>query len=156
MPAMSRDTYISTGPQLGDPELTASVLEAHGVAITPQRLRIAQLMLARSQHLTAEQVMVGLRLIGARVSKATVYNTLNLFAERGLLRRIDIDATRTSFDSNTDPHYHFHNVETGELIDVGIPDVEFQRLPELPAGTELADVDIVLRIRAKRSPALPG
>jgi Fur family iron response transcriptional regulator len=106
-------------------------------------------MFATAQHLSADQVLDGLRKSGARISKATVYNTLNLFAARGLLRQINIDSTRACFDSNTGLHYHFHNLDTGELTDVGIPEVEFRRLPDLPAGTELAGVDVVIRVRRK-------
>ncbi|HKE44528.1 MAG TPA: Fur family transcriptional regulator [Steroidobacteraceae bacterium] len=130
-------------------ESVARLLEAHGVTPTEQRLRVGELMFATAQHLSAEQVLDGLRSSGARISKATVYNTLNLFAERGLLRQINIDSTRACFDSNTGLHYHFHNLDTGELTDVGVPEVEFRRLPELPAGTELAGVDVVIRVRRK-------
>jgi Fur family transcriptional regulator, iron response regulator len=127
----------------------AQLLEAHGIAPTQQRVRVGELLFARDQHLTAEQIIDALRTGGARVSKATVYNTLNLFAERGLLRQINVDSTRACFDSNTKLHYHFHNVDTGELTDVAVPQIEFQRMPELPAGTELAGVDIVIRVRRK-------
>ncbi len=125
------------------------LLQAHGVTPTEQRLRVGELMFATAQHLSADQVLDGLRKSGARISKATVYNTLNLFAARGLLRQINIDSTRACFDSNTGLHYHFHDLDTGELTDVGIPEVEFRRLPDLPAGTELAGVDVVIRVRRK-------
>src|SRR5688572_32585212 len=61
-------------------------LEARGIQATSQRMRIAELLFARDQHLTAEQIIATLAGQGTRVSKATVYNTLNLFAEKGLLR----------------------------------------------------------------------
>ena len=54
---------------------------------------------------------------------------------------------RAWFDSNVDAHYHFHDTTTGALIDVPIPDVEFSRLPAPPAGTEVAGIDIVIRLR---------
>lgn len=130
-------------------EQVAQLLEAHGIAPTQQRVRVGELLFSRDQHLTADQIIDALRTGGARISKATVYNTLNLFAERGLLRQINIDSARACFDSNTKQHYHFHNVDTGELTDVGVPQVEFQRMPDLPAGTELASVDIVIRVRSK-------
>jgi Fur family iron response transcriptional regulator len=130
-------------------EEVARLLNAHGVTPTEQRVRVGELMFATAQHLSAEQVLEGLRSSGTRISKATVYNTLNLFAARGLLRQINIDSTRACFDSNTGLHYHFHNLDTGELIDVGVPEVEFRRLPDLPSGTELAGVDVVIRVRRK-------
>ena len=130
-------------------EQVAELLQSSGIAPTQQRIRVGELLFSRDQHLTAEQIIDALRDSGARISKATVYNTLNLFAAKGLVRQINIDANRACFDSNTKVHYHFHNVDTGELTDVGVPQVQFERMPELPEGTELAGVDIVIQVRRK-------
>jgi Fur family transcriptional regulator, iron response regulator len=59
-----------------------------GIRPTAQRVRIAALLLSAPQHLSAEQILAQLRASGARVSKATVYNTLNLFAAHGLIRQL--------------------------------------------------------------------
>jgi Fur family transcriptional regulator, iron response regulator len=120
-----------------------------GIRPTAQRVRIASLLLSSPQHLSAEQILANLRASGARVSKATVYNTLNLFAERGLIRQLSVDGSRAWFDSNIDPHYHFHDLSTGALIDVPLPEVEFSRLPPPPPGTEVAGIDLVIRLRRK-------
>src|SRR6516165_49722 len=102
-------------------------LVACGIRPTPQRVRIAALLLAAPQHLSAEQILATMRATGARVSKATVYNTLNLFAAHGLIKQLSIDGSRAWFDSNVDPHYHFHDLTTGALIDLPVPAVEFSR-----------------------------
>lgn len=124
-----------------------SMLRSHGITPTAQRVRVGQLLFACDQHLTADQVLSRLRAEGARVSKATVYNTLNLFASKGMLRHLNVEASHSSFDSNTTPHFHFHVENTGELIDVSPGDVEFARLPELPPGTESTGVEVVIRVR---------
>ncbi len=124
-----------------------SMLAAHGVQPTAQRIRIAELMFARDQHLTAEQVIQALGKDGASVSKATVYNTLNLFASKGLLKALNVDPECGLFDSNVSPHHHFHVEDTGELIDVPPGTVEFSRLPPLPPGTESVSVEVVIRVR---------
>lgn len=124
-----------------------TLLQSHGITPTAQRLRVGQVLFACDQHLTADEVLARLRVAGARVSKATVYNTLNLFAARGLVRHLNVEASHASFDSNIRPHFHFHVVDTGELIDVPPGDVEFASLPEPPRGTEIAGVDVVLRLR---------
>jgi Fur family transcriptional regulator, iron response regulator len=124
-------------------------LAAYGIRPTAQRVRIAALLLSAPQHLSAEQILDQLRSAGARVSKATVYNTLNLFAEHGLIRQLSVDGSRAWFDSNVDPHYHFHDLSTGALIDVPVPAVEFSRLPSPPPGTEVAGIDLVIRLRKK-------
>ena len=120
-----------------------------GIRPTAQRVRIAALLLSAPQHLSAEQILAQLRASGARVSKATVYNTLNLFAAHGLIRQLSVDGARAWFDSNVEPHYHFHDLSTGALIDVPVPAVEFSRLPAPPPGTEVAGIDLVIRVRKK-------
>jgi Fur family transcriptional regulator, iron response regulator len=125
-------------------------LTACGIRPTAQRVRIASVLLQAPQHLSAEQILANLRGSGARVSKATVYNTLNLFASHGLIRQLSVDGSRAWFDSNVDPHYHFHDLSSGALIDVPVPDVEFSRLPAPPPGTEFAGIDLVIRLRKKQ------
>jgi Fur family transcriptional regulator, iron response regulator len=124
-------------------------LAACGIRPTAQRVRIASLLLCGPQHLSAEQILATLREAGARVSKATVYNTLNLFASHGLIRQLSVDGSRAWFDSNVDAHYHFHDLSSGALIDVPVPAVEFSRLPPPPPGTEVAGIDLVIRLRKK-------
>ena len=91
----------------------------------------------------------GLRSAGMRVSKATIYNTLNLFAASGLIRQLSVGSDRCWFDSNTDAHYHFHDLDTGALMDVSLRDVEFQRLPEPPPGMQVDGIDLVIRLRRR-------
>ena len=134
-------------PLHADRKRIQSLLAAHGIQPTAQRLRIAELLFSREQHLTADQVIQALGRDGTNVSKATVYNTLNLLAAKGLLRPLQVDPDRGLFDSNTEPHHHFHVEDTGELIDVPPGAVEFSRLPPLPPGTEKVSVEVVIRVR---------
>lgn len=127
-------------------------LSAHGIQPTPQRLRIAEVLLAAPQHMSAEQLLAQLKSGGGRISKATVYNTLNLFAERGLIRQLSVDGARAWFDSNIEAHYHFHDIDSGALTDVAVPEVEFSRLPPPPEGMEVAGIDLVIRLRRRLPP----
>lgn len=124
-----------------------AVLERHGVRPTSQRLRIAEILLARPRHLTAEQILATLRKSQGRVSKATVYNTLKLFVDQGLLRQIHADPERCVYDSLTAPHHHFQDLDTGEMFDIQPDELSFAKLPPLPPGTEMADVAVVIGIR---------
>ena len=125
------------------------MLATHGIQPTTQRVCVAELVFSREQHLTADQVIQALGRDGAHVSKATVYNTLNLLAAKGLLRPLHVDGDRGLFDSNTEPHHHFHVEDTGELIDVPPGAVQFSKLPALPPGTESVAVEVVFRVRRK-------
>ena len=142
-----RKGEAKSGPTGGN---VAARLQAHGIRATAPRLRIAQLLLAAPQHLSAEQIAESLRASGLAVSKATVYNTLNLFAGRGLIRPLIVDGTRSCFDSNVEAHYHFHDESTGALTDVSLPEVQFSRLPSPPEGMEVAGLDLVIRLRPSR------
>src|SRR5262245_3993952 len=125
----------------------SQLLVGHGVLPTTQRIEVALVILTKPQHLSAEQIIAGIRAMGSRVSKATVYNTLNLFCERGLLRTVDVDPTRQYYDSTIGAHHHFYNVDTGELTDIPLDAITLKVNTALPPGTEQAGVDVVVRVR---------
>jgi Fur family iron response transcriptional regulator len=127
----------------------AAMLKEQGVLPTQQRLMIARVLFTRDQHLSAEQVMNLVNDGKARVSKATVYNTLGLFARKGLVREVIIDPTRIFYDSNVTAHHHFYNMDTGELHDIDASAMGIDMMPELPAGTSANGVDIIIRLRNK-------
>lgn len=122
-------------------------LEAAGIIPTKQRLDIACVMLSRPQHLSADQLLALLTTKGANVSKATVYNTLSLFAKTGVVREVVIDPIRTFYDSNTQPHFHFYNEDNGILTDVYSDCLLTEALPEAPTGTQRVGIDVVIRVR---------
>jgi Fur family iron response transcriptional regulator len=126
-----------------------AILEKHGVRPTSQRVRVAELLLTAPRHVTAEQILGALREGAGHVSKATVYNTLRLFVEHGLVRQIHVDPERCVYDSMMAPHHHFQVLETGQMIDISPDDLEFAKLPPLPPGTEIADVEVVIRLRRR-------
>ena len=121
--------------------------EDHGVLPTPQRLEVADVLLGKPQHLSADQIIEKLREENSTVSKATVYNTLNLFEKRGLIKECLVDPERRFYDSTTQPHHHFYNADTGELSDIPMNDIEVSGLPQLPAGTQLEGAELIVRIR---------
>ena len=114
---------------------------------TPQRLEVASILLEKPQHLSADQIIEHLRLTGSAVSKATVYNTLNLFSQRGLVKEVMVDPVRKFYDSTTHPHHHFYNVDTGELSDIPDSKVSFESLPDLPEGTRQESVEVLVKVR---------
>lgn len=125
----------------------SELLSARGVFPTPQRLDIAEVVLAQPQHLSADQIIAKMRRMGSRVSKATVYNTLNLLCERGLLKTVEVDPSRLFYDSTIEPHHHFFDIETGELVDIPLDGVQLALDAPLPDGTEQVGVDVVIRVR---------
>ena len=135
------DTMISDRPRV------AEMLRQHDIIPTHQRLIIAQVLFARHQHLSADQLLALVNEQHAEVSKATIYNTLNLFEERGLIRGVIVDPVRVFYDTNTLPHHHFFDAESGTLMDIECEGLAIDGLPALPSGMVQERVDIVVRIR---------
>lgn len=134
-----------------DEDQAARLLQARGISPTRQRLQVAAVLLARPQHLSAEQL---LRLVNGEeelVSKATVYNTLGLFVSRGLVREVVVDRARVFYDSNAGDHHHVYDVDDGTLTDIDSSEIAVNGLPPLPAGAELDGIDVIVRIRRKGS-----
>jgi Fur family iron response transcriptional regulator len=143
-------TVAMIKPQVHSADSARRILEQHDIRPTSQRLRVAEILLTAPCHLTAEQILLSLREDSQKVSKATVYNTLKLFVDQGLARQIHCDGDRCVYDSRMSPHHHFQNLDTGEMIDIAPEDLSLERMPELPPGTEIAGVDVVIRLRRKR------
>ena len=130
-------------------EMLVKQLEASGIYPTPQRVKIAQVILPKLQHMSADNVLQAVNMAESSVSKATVYNTLGLFASKGLVREVIVDPSKVFYDSNTSTHHHFYNIDTGELSDIGADDLLIDRLPAMPEATELDGVDVIVRLRQK-------
>ena len=122
-------------------------LKRLGVLPTPQRLDVAEVIFSKPRHLSADQILAAIEKMGSCVSKATVYNTLNLFCERELLRTVNVDPTRQYYDPTIRPHHHFYNVDSGELVDIDPRAVSMRVTTPLPPGTEQAGVEVVIRVR---------
>ena len=146
-PTDASSALVASTPLLATEAAVRARFAASGIGCTSQRLLVGQVLFARDQHVSADRLLAMVVAAGARVSKATVYNTLNLFADHGLVRALQMDGDHTVFDSNTAPHHHLYDEQSGELCDVAVDEVAFARLPQLPSGTELAGLDVVLRVR---------
>lgn len=131
---------------LGKQDVIAK-LQAKGITPTAQRLAIGQVLFARPQHLSAEQVLALVNTKNTRVSKATVYNTLNLFARAGLVREVIVDPSRIFYDSNAAPHHHMFSIDTGMLSDLPYEQFQVSGMPELPPDMAVVGLDVVLRVR---------
>ncbi len=125
----------------------ADKLRAHGINPTHQRIEIAFALFSRHEHLSADQVMAIVNERHSETSKATVYNTLNLFLEKLLIREVIVDPNKVFYDPNTEPHYHMYDLQSGRLTDINAADIKVTGLPELPPGVVTAGMDIIIRVR---------
>jgi len=132
----------------GSNEAITRQLRERGINPTSQRVEIARLLFSRCEHLSAEDVYTMMNAHETKASKATVYNTLGLFAERGLVRELIVDPDRVYYDPNTTPHHHFYDVNTGRLTDIDASEVQISGLPSLPEGSEMEGLDVIVRLRS--------
>jgi Fur family transcriptional regulator, iron response regulator len=130
-------------------ENLAETLRQHEINPTHQRIEIAHALFSRGEHLSADQILAIVNDRHSETSKATVYNTLNLFLAKKLIREVIVDPSKVFYDPNTSPHHHFYNVDTGELTDIDAAEMTLTGLPRLPWGMVAEGVDIIVRIRSK-------
>ena len=130
-------------------ENMAELLRHHDINPTHQRIEIAYALFSRQQHLSADRITAIVNTRHPETSRATVYNTLNLFLEKKLVREVIVDPNKVFYDPNTRKHHHFYNVDTGRLTDIDASNISISGLPSLPQGTMTEGVDIIIRIRSQ-------
>ncbi len=122
-----------------------------GLRPTRQRVALAGLLFAKGdRHLSAEELHEEALAAEIPVSLATVYNCLHQFTEAGLLRILAVESARTYFDTNTSDHHHFFVEGENRVYDIDNGPVRVINLPDPPEGMEIANVDVVVRLRPKR------
>ncbi len=119
------------------------ILRRHGIQATPQRIAVAAFVLNTDTHPTADEVWTRVRESCPTISRATVYNTLNLFAEKGLLRPQPIREGGMLFDARVEPHHHFIDDETGRVYDVARDAVTVT--PRTLDGFEVREYQVIMR-----------
>lgn len=117
---------------------------------TRQRVAIAQVLLQAPVHLTADEILAAARAYLHSLSRATVYNTLPLFVEKGLLRALRLDQERTVYDSRTDAHSHIYHEDTGLLEDIPSEMLPWPQLPAIASDLELVSLDLIVRVRQRQ------
>ena len=101
----------------------------------------------QNRHVTAESLHAASLNTDESVSLATVYNTLKAFVEAGLMQEITVDGSKSYFDTRTDDHPHFYWEDLSRLTDAPKEELRISALPDAPKGTEIAKVDVVIRLR---------
>jgi Fe2+ or Zn2+ uptake regulation protein len=126
----------------------AQRLRHAGIAPSRQRLAVAEHVLATRSHPSADQVfaVASHRLPG--LSRATVYNTLNLLVAKGLLKQLVLSEGRAVFDAVTTPHHHFIDVDTGTIYDVPWEALQVGGVDRL-ANFVVSEHQVVLRGRIR-------
>ena len=121
-------------------------LRGHGIQPSAQRMAVAEYVLATDEHPSADQVWARVRADFPMISRATVYNTLNLFVRNGLLRQLTLAEGKVVFDPHLGPHHHFIDDATGSIHDVAWDAVEVRNVENLK-GVDVREYQVVMRGR---------
>ena len=123
---------------------TSVILRDSGIQPSAQRVAVADYVLHTGEHPSADQVWKRVRERFPWISRATVYNTLNLFVEKGLLRRLNFAEDSVVFDPKTDTHHHFIDEKTGAIHDVPWERVQVCNIDSL-REYDVHDYQVVMR-----------
>lgn len=127
-------------------KLRETLVEA-GIGLSAPRLAIAEFVLYSDQHPTADEVFTQVEKKMPMLSLATVYNTLQLFVQRGLLKPLqDHESRAIRYDCNMQPHFHFIDKKTGRMIDIMPHQIKIEPCDELRRqGLEIQEIEVSLR-----------
>ena len=126
------------------------LLQAHGIQPSAHRIAVAQYVLTTDEHPSADRVWARVKARFPMISRATVYNTLNLFVERSLLRELHISPESVVFDPKLERHHHLIDEESGRIYDVPWASVEVCNVSNV-AGYEIRDYQVVMLGRKRRA-----
>jgi Fe2+ or Zn2+ uptake regulation protein len=124
------------------------MLRQLGIQPTPQRIAVAEFILHTKAHPSADEVVAAVRRTCPTVSRATVYNTLNLMVEKGLIRTQILREGTIVFDPTVAAHHHLVDEETGMIHDVPWEKVRVTG-PEKLEGFEVREFQVVMRGRRR-------
>ena len=99
---------------------TEQHLREHKIMPSVQRIRIFDTLLGTTEHPTVDTIYQTLAKEIPTLSKTTVYNTLKLFQEKGLVLVVNIEDNETRYDADTSFHGHFKCQSCGSVIDFAI------------------------------------
>jgi Fur family peroxide stress response transcriptional regulator len=119
-------------------------LQKAGIHPSAQRVAVAEYVLSTHEHPSADLVWRRVRETFPWISRATVYNTLNLFVEKRLLQRLNLAEDHVVFDPIIENHHHFIDEATGAIHDVPFEKVQVCNIESL-RGYEVHDYQVVMR-----------
>jgi Fur family peroxide stress response transcriptional regulator len=122
-----------------------ALLRAKKCSVTPQRRAILRALADDHAHPTAAQLFERLTAADPVTSRATVYNTLQLLRELGVVREVYVPGDESRFDPDPTPHHHFLCTGCGALSDV--PDADVQVARALPEGFEVRRAGVLFEGR---------
>ena len=100
-------------------EILIDILRSEGLRYTVQRQAIWDEIRKSNEHRDAEDIYLKLKSNGVRVSRATVYRTIDVLVKNRLVRKMDVGDGRSLFEPRLDDKHHDHMIclETGDIVE---------------------------------------
>ena len=135
-------------------KLNIDKLRASGLRPTKQRLAICKILFSRKEtfHFTMEQLKKIIeKNVKKKISVATLYNTVQVFKEKGYLKEISLKGNKTFFDTNTKHHHHFYDEDISRLVDIEDKNISVNYLPKIPSGKKIRSIEVLVKIEDHHS-----
>ena len=111
-------------PEKNQPDIEA-LCAAKGMRLTEQRRTIARVLAEAEDHPDVEELHRRCSAVDERISMSTVYRTVRLFEDAGIIERHDFREGRARYETLSDVHHdHLINLRTGEVIEFQSEDIE--------------------------------
>ena len=127
-----------------------SFLRLNSIRPTRQRVMLVDILASEKEsHFTVSDIFQKTAKRGLKMATGTIYNSLNKFKNKGLIKEVVIDSEHRFYDTNTGSHHHFYLEEENRLIDIDSKSIKLKKIPFLPKNKEVSGIDIVIRLEQK-------
>jgi len=120
-------------------------LKRAGLRLTPQRYDVLSYLAARKVHVTADEIFSAINRRNPRLSRATVYNTLHVLLEKGLVREVSSHGSAMRYDAQLERHHHFICEQCGRIDDLEWFDLPEGIRTEAQSAGEVRDFELIFR-----------
>ena len=124
-----------------------SFLRLNNIKPTKQRAILVKILAnGKKSHFSVNDIQKYASKNNVKIATGTIYNFLNKFEKKGLIKEVVIDSENRFYDTNTIPHYHFYLEKEKKLIDIDSRSIKFKKLPYLPKNKEICGINIIVRL----------
>ena len=121
------------------------ILKDKGLRVTPQRFAVYSNLMGRTDHPTAEQILISLNQDSPTSSQATVYSSLQALRDVGLVREVLLEEGVCRYDANVSSHHHFRCKECGSIEDILWEQVDGISFKSLRPGLKVEHYELTVQ-----------
>ncbi|MGB9807725.1 MAG: Fur family transcriptional regulator [Thermosulfidibacteraceae bacterium] len=117
----------------------------HNIKPTAHKIRILKFLMEKRIHPTIDEIYREIRKTSPPISRTTIYNILNDFAEKGIVNLIKVDVGKSRYDIRTEPHAHFRCILCGGIFDIELEsDLIIKIENSIPSTFSVDSIEIII------------